>query len=66
MSAPATRPPKGLRRVERWLVGVAMAVVAFILEKVVLRAVKDTPEAPPKTASTLTAKGGEVDLDDLR
>ena len=66
MSRPATRPPRGLRRVERWLVGIVMAVVAFILEKVVLHAVKDTPEAPEATASTLTAKGGEVDLDDLR
>lgn len=67
MSRPATRPPRGLRRVERWLVGIVMAVVAFVLEKVVLHAVKDTPEAPAEAnASTLTAKGGEVDLDDLR
>jgi len=66
-SRPATRPPKGLRRLERWLVGIAMAIVAFVLEKVVLHAVRDTPEAPAiDTTSTLTAKGGEVDLDDLR
>ena len=68
MSArPATRPPKGLRRLERWIVGIAMAIVAFVLEKVVLHAVRDTPEAPAtESASTLTATGGEVNLDDLR
>jgi hypothetical protein len=61
MSSPRTvKKATGLRRVERWLVGLAMVVIAFVLEKIVLRSVKkeDTPHP-----TTLTSKGGEVDLD---
>ena len=63
MSRPAMAKPKGLRRVERWLVGLAMAVVAFVLEKVVMRSVRtgETPKAEPAT-TTVTSRGGEVDL----
>jgi hypothetical protein len=62
---PGAAPVKGIRRLERWFVGVLMGIVAFILEKIVLRSVKRKhPEAEP-TASTLTSKGGDVDLDDL-
>jgi hypothetical protein len=53
-----------MRRVERWLVGLAMAVVAFILERLVMRSVKrsgDAKRQPPPT--TVTSKGGEVDLE---
>lgn len=53
------------RRVERWLVGVAMAVVAFVLEKAVMRSVRKEGKAPVEHESTtLTSKGGEVDLDE--
>jgi hypothetical protein len=52
--------PTGIRRIERWLVGLAMVVVAYVLERVVLRSVKKE-ESPLPT--TLTSKGGEVDLD---
>jgi hypothetical protein len=63
---PLVKPPKGMRRVERWLVGLAMSITAFVLEKVVMRSVKKKePEAVAPTASTLTSKGGDVDLDDL-
>jgi hypothetical protein len=63
-----TPSPKGLRRVERWMVGLAMAIVAFLLERIVVRGLKKRgervdPEAPEPT--TLTSRGGEVDLDDL-
>ena len=53
--------PRGIRRVERWLVGVAMGMVAFVLEKAVMRSVRK--EEAPKEATTLTSRGGEVDLD---
>jgi len=63
VSGRAVPKAKGLRRIERWLVGLAMAVVAFVLEKVVMRSVRngETPKAePPPT--TVTSRGGEVDL----
>jgi hypothetical protein len=59
-SSLASKRPKGWRRVERWLVGLAMVVIAAVLERVVMRSVKK--EASPR-ATTLTSKGGEVDLD---
>jgi hypothetical protein len=63
---PAARPAKGLRRLERWFVGVLMGIVAFALEKIVLRSVKKKhPEETEPAATTLTSKGGEVDLDEL-
>jgi hypothetical protein len=64
MVARSTPKPTGIRRVERWLVGLAMAVVAFILERLVMRSVKRSGDAkgqPPPT--TVTSKGGEVDLE---
>ena len=65
-SRPLVKPPKGMRRIERWLVGVAMGITAFVLEKFVMRSVKKKePDAVVPTASTLTSKGGEVDLEDL-
>lgn len=63
MSRQASKPPKGFRRVERWAVGVAMAVVALVLERVVMRAVKGEKQPPPEP-TTLISKGGEVDLPD--
>jgi len=61
------RKPKGIRRVERWLVGLIMAVVAFVLEKAVMRSVKrgggsTEPAEPPPT--TIRSKGAEADLDE--
>jgi hypothetical protein len=64
MAARSTPRPTGIRRVERWLVGFAMAVIAFILERLVVRSVKRSGDAkgqPPPT--TVTSKGGEVDLE---
>jgi hypothetical protein len=64
MAARSTPKPRGVRRVERWLVRLAMAVVAFIRERLVMRSVKRSGDAkgqPPPT--TVTSKGGEVDLE---
>jgi hypothetical protein len=65
MTARGTPKPKGIRRFERWLVGIAMAVVAFVLERIVVRSVRkkhgaSVTEQPP---STVTSKGAEVDLE---
>ncbi|MGE5226853.1 MAG: hypothetical protein ACM3OO_08245 [Planctomycetaceae bacterium] len=64
MSVRPTKRPKGLRRVERWAVGVVMAVVAIVLERIVLRSVKrgGREVAVEPEATTLTSKGGEVDF----
>lgn len=65
---PAASPrPKGLRRLERWLVGLALAIVAFILERLVRKAVRrKEPEAVDESeATTFTSRGGEVDLPEL-
>jgi nitric oxide reductase large subunit len=61
VSAPhILKPPTGFRRVERWLVGIAMVVIAFVVEKFLLRSVK---KGAPPHPTTLTSKGGEVDID---
>ena len=60
----ATKKPKGLRRVERWMVGLAMGVIAFVLEKAVMRSVrKSGGSTPPPEPTTITSKGAEADLD---
>ncbi len=64
--APKTvRRPKTLfRRIERFGVGAVMSVMAFVLERLVIRSIRkgggDAPTAPP---TTLTTKGAEVDLE---
>jgi len=58
-----SQKPKGLRRLERWLVGLAMGVIAFVLEKAVMRSVKkgggSVPSAEP---TTITSKGAEAEV----
>lgn len=52
------------RRAERWMVGVAMGVMAFVLEKAVLRSIrKGEVEAKPVALSppTGTIKGKEIE-----
>jgi hypothetical protein len=59
-----TAKPKGFRRFERWLVGLAFAIIAFVLEKVVLRSVRKKGEAKPaEELTTVVSKGGEVDVE---
>jgi hypothetical protein len=58
-------PPRGIRKVERWLVGIGMAVVAFILEKAIVRGLKRRGERTPsdeQPPTTLTSHGGSVDV----
>jgi hypothetical protein len=60
----STKKPKGLRRFERWMVGLAMGVIAFVLEKAVMRSVrKGGGSAPAPAPTTITSKGAEADLD---
>ena len=68
MTVEHRKPTSTWRRIERWLVGIAMAIVAIVLEKFVMRAVRKRQEAgeePKKkkdAPTTLTSKGGKVDL----
>lgn len=59
-----TARPKGpFRWVERWMVGVVMAVIAFVLEKAVLRSIREgaTEPKPPEPGEPFaTSKGNEV------
>jgi hypothetical protein len=67
-SRSSIRKPKGMfRRIERWGVGLAMGVVAFVLEKVVMRSVNKGNREPAHAEAaptTFRSKGGEVDLDE--
>lgn len=68
MTVERTRPKTFWRRTERWMVGVAMGVMAFVLEKAILRAIKKGEVEAPKeepdepVPTTLRSKGGEIDL----
>jgi hypothetical protein len=59
-----TKKPKGLRRVERWAVGLAMGVIAFVLEKAVMRSVKKghVTATAEQTPTTITSKGGDAEV----
>ncbi len=64
MTARTTARPTGFRRFERWLVGLAFAILAYVLEKVVLRSVRKKGAAQPADeVTTMISKGGEVDVD---
>jgi hypothetical protein len=56
--------PSFFRRMERHLVGAVMTVMAFVLERIVIRSIKkDGGEAPAKKSTSLRTQGAEVDLD---
>ena len=61
-----TARPKGFRRFERWMIGVVFGVMAFVLEKVVMRSVGRKGGAEPEPTdevTTVISKGGDVDVD---
>jgi len=77
MTLERSRPRSVWRKIERWMVGVVMAMIAFVLEKMVLRSVRKAGKSGTSGKSgksgskeelhtTLTSKGGEVDLTDVR
>ncbi len=58
--------PTGLRRLERGVMGMLMGVIAFILEKVVMRSIRrEGGTEPSAEGMTVTTKGGEIDVDEL-
>ena len=69
MTVERSRPKSIWRRIERWMVGLVMAVIAFVLEKMVLRSIRKggTSEGSREELhTTLTSKGGDADLTDVR
>jgi hypothetical protein len=64
MTLERRRPKTFWRRTERWAVGIAMALIAFVLERMVMRSVRKgrTKVTDQDNATTLRSKGGEVDL----
>ena len=58
---------RGFRRVERWMIGVIFAVLAFMLEKVVMRSVRrqgrETGPSPDIVTTQLTGSGADVDFE---
>jgi hypothetical protein len=62
---PRGKPARGIRRLERWVVGVGFAVIAFVLERVVVRAVRrdgGEPRHDGHDSRTITSRGGDVDV----
>jgi hypothetical protein len=54
-----------LRRLERWIVGIAFGLIAFVLERVVMRSVRrdgKEPKVAEPEARTITSRGGDVDV----
>jgi short subunit dehydrogenase-like uncharacterized protein len=70
MTVERNKPKSVWRKIERWMVGLVMAMIAFVLEKMVLRSVRKAgkggrSERREELHTTLTSKGGEVDLTDV-
>ena len=68
MTVERSKPKTVWRTIERWMVGVVMAMIAFVIEKMVLRSVRKAGKSKSheELHTTLTSKGGEVDLTDVR
>jgi hypothetical protein len=70
MTVERPKPKSVWRRLERWLVGLVMAIIAYVLEKMVMRGIRKASkakgEAKEELHTTLTSKGGEVDLEETR
>ena len=67
MTVPDRPKPKGFRRLERWLMGIAMGMIAFVLEKIVMRSIRrdgGTEPSPASAGTVVTTTGGEVDVED--
>ena len=66
MTLRALAKPKGFRRFERWMIGVVFSVMAFVLEKFVMRSVRRKGGVEPLPADegpAVVSKGGEVEVD---
>jgi hypothetical protein len=53
------RPRSLLRRVERWIVGVGMAALVFVLERLVIRQIEKKERARETASATAVTVGEE-------
>jgi hypothetical protein len=58
----SSKPRSAFRRAERWMVGLLMGVLAFAIEKAVLRSIKKGGSPPRIQPSEPFAKGSGSDL----
>jgi hypothetical protein len=56
------KPRSVFRRAERWFVGIVMGVLAFVIEKAVLRSIKKGGATPKVQPAEPFAKGSGSDL----
>jgi hypothetical protein len=56
------RPKSAFRRAERWMMGIVMGVLAFVIEKAVLRSIKKGGTKPAERRGEPFAKGSGADL----
>jgi len=56
------KPRSAFRRAERWMMGVVMGVLAFVIEKAVLRSIKKGGTKPADRTEEPFAKGSGTDL----
>ena len=56
------RPRNVFRRAERWMMGVVMGVLAFMIEKAVLRSIKKSGTKPKPAPAEPFAKGSGTDM----
>ena len=67
MTVERSKPKSVWRKIERWMVGLVMSMIAFVIERMVLRSVRKAGKTKSKEElhTTLTSKGGDVDLTDV-
>jgi hypothetical protein len=59
---PGTPKRSVFRRAERWMMGVVMGVLAFAIERAVLRSIKKGRTKPGHSTAEPFAKGSGADL----
>jgi hypothetical protein len=59
---PGTPKRSAFRRAERWMMGVVMGMLAFVIERAVLRSIKKGGATPKVRPSEPFAKGSGSDL----
>jgi Mn2+/Fe2+ NRAMP family transporter len=60
MTLERSKPKNAFRRVERWVVGLVMGVIAFVLERVVLRSIKKTGSAAKADPTPIQSTGSDI------